>query len=178
MTRIRPMREADADRVAALTTQLGYPVAPDELTRRLAEVRRHDDHELLVAVDPEDAAIGWIHVARHTGLEVADQAIIHGLVVDESARSGGIGNELVEAAEAWARSTRRDHHHRSLSGRAPARASVLRAHRLCRGQGQSHLLQVARLKEVAPRASPPIRTYTLVRPQEGKFSLDAARNHS
>ena len=41
---------------------------------------------------------------RHTGLEVADQAIIHGLVVDESARSGGIGNELVEAAEAWARS--------------------------------------------------------------------------
>ena len=105
MTRIRPMREADADRVAALTTQLGYPVAPDELTRRLAEVRTHDDHELLVAVDPEDAAIGWIHVARHAGLEVADQAIIHGLVVDESARSGGIGNELVEAAEAWARSS-------------------------------------------------------------------------
>lgn len=105
MTRIRPMREADAARVAALTTQLGYPVAPDELASRLAEVRTHDDHELLVAVDPDDAAIGWIHVGRHAGLEVADLAIIHGLVVDETLRSGGIGNELVDAAEAWARST-------------------------------------------------------------------------
>jgi GNAT superfamily N-acetyltransferase len=105
MTRIRPMREADAARVAALTTQLGYPVAHDELARRLAEVRTHDDHELLVAVDPEDAAIGWIHVGRHPGLEASDLAIIHGLVVDESARSGGIGNALVDAAEAWARST-------------------------------------------------------------------------
>ena len=38
MSRIRPMREADAVRVAALTTQLGYPVAPDELARRLSGV--------------------------------------------------------------------------------------------------------------------------------------------
>jgi GNAT superfamily N-acetyltransferase len=103
MTRIRPMRDADATRVAALTTQLGYPVTPDELARRLAEVRTHDDHELLVAVDPEDAPIGWIHVGRHAGLEVAHLAIIHGLVVDESARSGGTGNALVDAAENWAR---------------------------------------------------------------------------
>jgi GNAT superfamily N-acetyltransferase len=104
MTRIRPMRDADATRVATLTTQLGYPVTPDELARRLAEVRTHDDHELLVAVDADDAVIGWIHVGRHPGLEAADLAIIHGLVVDEPARSAGIGNELVDAAEAWARS--------------------------------------------------------------------------
>ena len=104
MTRIRPMRDADAPRVATLTTQLGYAVAPDELARRLAEVRTHHDHELLVAVDQSDAAIGWIHVARHAGLEVAHLAIIHGLVVDEPARSAGIGNGLVDAAEAWARS--------------------------------------------------------------------------
>ncbi len=105
MTRIRPMRDADAERVAALTTQLGYPVAPDELARRMADVRAHHDHELLVAVDPEDVAIGWIHVGRHAGLEAADQVVIHGLVVDETHRSGGIGNELVDAAESWARST-------------------------------------------------------------------------
>ena len=97
------MRHADAPRVATLTTQLGYPVAPDELARRLADVRTHDDHELLVAVDSGDAAIGWIHVSRHAGLEVADLAVIHGLVVDEPARSAGIGKALVDAAEAWAR---------------------------------------------------------------------------
>jgi GNAT superfamily N-acetyltransferase len=105
MTRIRPMRQADAERVAALTTQLGYTVEPDELARRMADVRAHLDHELLVAVDAEDVAIGWIHVGRHVGLEVADQVVIHGLVVDEPLRSGGIGNELVAAAETWARST-------------------------------------------------------------------------
>jgi GNAT superfamily N-acetyltransferase len=106
MTRIRPMRDADGARVASLTTQLGYPVATDELARRMADVRAHDDdHELLVAVDSDDAAVGWIHVALHPSLEVAGLAIIHGLVVDEPARSTGIGAALVEAAEAWARSS-------------------------------------------------------------------------
>ena len=106
MTRIRSMRDADAASVASLTTQLGYPVATVELARRMADVRTHvDDHELLVAVDSDDAAIGWIHVAMHPGLEVAGLAVIHGLVVDESARSAGIGAALVEAAEGWARSS-------------------------------------------------------------------------
>ena len=43
--------------------------------------------------------------AREARLRSTDLAIIHGLVVDETLRSGGIGNELVDAAEAWARST-------------------------------------------------------------------------
>jgi ribosomal protein S18 acetylase RimI-like enzyme len=103
MIRIRPMRAADAARVAELTTQLGYPVATDELALRFADVGIRDDHELLVAVDPSDSSIGWIHVALHPTLEVSGTAVINGLVVDESARSGGIGRELVDAAEAWAR---------------------------------------------------------------------------
>ena len=123
MIRIRPMRDADAARVAALTTQLGYPVTAEELARRLAGVRTHRDHELLVAVDHEDRAIGWVHVARHPTLESSEVAVIHGLVVDESARSGGIGRALVDAAEAWAR----EHGTKAIIVRS--RSTRRRAHR-------------------------------------------------
>ena len=123
MTRIRPMRDTDAARVAALTTQLGYPVTAEELARRLAGVRTHHGHELLVAVDREDRAIGWIHVARHPTLESSEVAVIHGLVVDESARSGGIGRALVDAAEAWSRE------HGATSIIVRSRSTRRRAHR-------------------------------------------------
>lgn len=103
MTGIRPMVEADAHRVAGLTTQLGYPVDAVTLTARLAEVRTRVADEVLVAVDADDLAIGWIHVTRLALLEASDLACINGLVVDEHHRSGGIGSDLVEAAETWAR---------------------------------------------------------------------------
>ena len=101
--RIRRMREDDAARVAELTTQLGYPT--DEATTRglIAEIRDRDAGELLVAVDGADRPVGWVHVARVHLLEEAGLASIDGLVVDEAARSAGIGAELVAAAEGWAR---------------------------------------------------------------------------
>ena len=123
MTGIRPMRATDAAQVASLTTQLGYPVATEELARRLADVRTREGNELLVAVDSEGNALGWIHIAHHASLEVSDVAVILGLVVDESARSAGLGSALVEAAEAWAR----DHGARSIMVRS--RSTRERAHR-------------------------------------------------
>jgi len=42
--------------------QLGYPVEPAELRRRLAAVTARDDAVVLVATDPHDRAIGWLHV--------------------------------------------------------------------------------------------------------------------
>ena len=103
MTAIRPMVAADAGRAASLTTQLGYPVEADALAERLAVVRTRATDELLVAVDGDDRAIGWIHVSMLAVLERSDLACINGLVVDEEHRSEGIGVALVEAAEAWAR---------------------------------------------------------------------------
>jgi GNAT superfamily N-acetyltransferase len=104
MTAIRRMRADDAAEVAELTTQLGYPTDADEERRRIADIRSRTDDELLVAVDGDDRPIGWIHVARLASLAAGDGAVIHGLVVAESARSGGIGTHLVAAAEAWAHS--------------------------------------------------------------------------
>ncbi len=102
MTGIRPATDADVGPMAELTTQLGYPVDPGTLGRRLADVRTRKADEVLVAVDESDRPIAWVHVALLALLEASDLASINGLVVDERHRSSGIGALLVEAAERWA----------------------------------------------------------------------------
>ena len=102
MTGFRPAIDADIGPMAELTTQLGYPVDPATLGRRLAEVRTRTADEVLVAVDENDRPVAWVHVALLALLEASDLAAINGLVVDERHRSSGIGASLVEAAEQWA----------------------------------------------------------------------------
>ena len=102
-TQIRPGTEADVVPMAELTTQLGYPVDPQTLAERLADVRTRTADEVLVAVDARDRPIAWVHVALLATLEASHLAGINGLVVDEGNRSSGIGALLVEAAERWAR---------------------------------------------------------------------------
>lgn len=98
------MRADDAPAVAALTTQLGYPVEAAEMLRRAQPIMDRDDHVLLVATDEADRPIAWLHVLRHATLEEPERAVIAGLVVDEDARSNGIGTTLLSAGEAWAHS--------------------------------------------------------------------------
>jgi GNAT superfamily N-acetyltransferase len=98
--RIRPMTAADAPLVAELTTQLGYPTSVEETGQRLLALEGR--HAALVA-DEDGQAIGWVHVALVTSLVSGLKADIGGLVVDENHRSGGVGAELLAAAEAWAR---------------------------------------------------------------------------
>jgi GNAT superfamily N-acetyltransferase len=101
--RIRPMTAADAPLVAELTTQLGYPTTLAETVERLAMLEaRPDEHAALVA-DDGGGAVGWVHVELVVSLASGLNANIGGLVIDEEHRSGGIGAELLAAAEAWAR---------------------------------------------------------------------------
>lgn len=103
--RTRPARLEDAEAIAQLTTQLGYPVEAPEQARRLADVLADpEDHLVLVAVGDDDRAVAWIHLERLRYLEGPPAVQINGLVVDERHRSGGIGAQLLEAAEAWGRS--------------------------------------------------------------------------
>ena len=95
---IRPANERDAEALARLAGELGYPSTRDEIIERLSLLRAISDNEVLVF---EDKA--WIHVAIGTSLETGRVAEIRGLVVTESARSKGIGEKLVRAAEEWAR---------------------------------------------------------------------------
>ena len=99
---IRAPRDGDLPAMAEQAGQLGYPVAPDELGRRLASVAENEDAAVLVATDTADHAIGWLHVELKRTLVAPLSAQIMALVVDERARNAGVGRELVDAASTWA----------------------------------------------------------------------------
>ena len=97
--RIRPATAGDADVVARLSTQLGYPATAGEIVERLAGLPSH--HAVLVA-ELDGAVVGWIHVQESRLVVERLGADITGLVVDETARRESVGRQLVEAAERWA----------------------------------------------------------------------------
>jgi GNAT superfamily N-acetyltransferase len=122
--RIRTARAADAERLAELTTQLGYPTTPPQAAQRLAHITAAArSNALLVAVDEADDVIGWAHVALRPSLEHDAAAQLAGLVVDDTVRSGGVGAALLAASEAWAAE------HGAGVMLVSSRATRLRAHR-------------------------------------------------
>ena len=94
-------RSADAEALAALAGQLGYPSSAAQITGRLAGFDA--DHRVWVARS-EGAVLGWIHayVARYLVLEPFVE--IGGLIVADGARGQGVGPRLIEEACTWARS--------------------------------------------------------------------------
>lgn len=99
---IRPARTSDAQSLADLATQLGYPAAAQEILPRLEQLQGRDQHLVLVA-EHGGSVIGWIHVFGAYRLETEAFAEIGGLVVDRAFRASGAGRCLVEAAAEWAR---------------------------------------------------------------------------
>jgi GNAT superfamily N-acetyltransferase len=93
----------DAEAVAELTTELGYPVDAAGQAPRIADLLSDPaDHAAVVAVDGHDRAIGWAHAMRQRYLEGDPTGVIMGLVVGDGHRSAGIGARLLEACEQWA----------------------------------------------------------------------------
>jgi N-acetylglutamate synthase-like GNAT family acetyltransferase len=97
---IRRAEDSDAQAVAELSRQLGYPATREEIGARIRRLQALEDHAVLVAVRG-GAVIGWVHVQARRSLELADYGEITGMVVDERSRSGGVGAQLVAATEAW-----------------------------------------------------------------------------
>jgi GNAT superfamily N-acetyltransferase len=94
---------ADAEALAELAGQLGYPATAAQTAARLADLRaRPEEHRIWVARSG-DRPIGWLHafVARY----VVDDpyAEIGGLVVAEGERGHGVGARLLAEVDAWAR---------------------------------------------------------------------------
>jgi GNAT superfamily N-acetyltransferase len=101
--KIRTARLADAERIAVLSGQLGYPATTKQVAARLKPVLRTKNGACFVAETKEHGVIGWGHVTLIPLLEVELRAELHGLVVDERVRSCGAGGKLLDAVERWAR---------------------------------------------------------------------------
>jgi GNAT superfamily N-acetyltransferase len=97
------MTAADAEQVAALSGELGYPSTPAQIEARFRAIEGNPDSRVLVAADAEGRVRGWVHVFGHHLMESEGAAEVGGLVVDSRMRGRGIGRTLMAAAEAWAR---------------------------------------------------------------------------
>jgi len=98
---VREAAPRDADSIAALSGQLGYPASGEEIRARLETVRRRGDGRVWVS-ELDGAVVGWGHAQGVHVLESPAHAEVVGLVVDRDLRGRGIGAALMAEAERWA----------------------------------------------------------------------------
>lgn len=103
--RIRKARRSDAERIAQLSGELGYPATAGQIATRLRQLKPASKHAVFVAEcsDATVGLVGWLHVSVSHLLESDIRAEVNGLIVAEGQRSAGAGAKLLEAAEEWAR---------------------------------------------------------------------------
>lgn len=99
---VRTAAPGDAERIAALFTDEGYPAGPSDIVERLA---RFDSEESRVFVaDLEGEVLGFVAVHALPRFEHSDRIVrIMALVVDAGVRERGVGRLLMEEAERFAR---------------------------------------------------------------------------
>jgi GNAT superfamily N-acetyltransferase len=118
----RPAVPADAEAIATLLAELGYPSTSAHVEERLARLST-PDYAVFVAVADERIA-GLMGLHRLMGLHLSEPGCyVNALVVAAEWRGRGIGKLLLERAESWARANgcgritltsadhRRDAHH-------------------------------------------------------------------
>jgi GNAT superfamily N-acetyltransferase len=101
--KVRRAKNTDAQQIAVLAGQLGYPATAAQMLKRLRGIKPISQHAVFVAASGKDGVIGWVHVSRQPLLESEIRAEVNGLVVAEGQRSLGAGARLLAAAEDWAR---------------------------------------------------------------------------
>jgi N-acetylglutamate synthase-like GNAT family acetyltransferase len=93
--RVRPARRGDADALASLLAELGYPGAADQAT--VHWVISHPEIEVIVAGDTHDRPIGMVTFSHRPQLRARGRvARIEELIVTQAWRRKGVGRELVK----------------------------------------------------------------------------------
>ncbi|HYX10992.1 MAG TPA: GNAT family N-acetyltransferase [Candidatus Acidoferrum sp.] len=88
----------DAERIAALFTDEGYPAGPSDIVDRLA--RFDSEHSRVVVADNGGDVLGFVAIHALPRFEHTDRIIrIMALVVDAGERGRGIGRLLMEEVE-------------------------------------------------------------------------------
>jgi ribosomal protein S18 acetylase RimI-like enzyme len=95
---IRPASEADAETIAALFTDEGYPAGPSDIVERLT--RFASDHSRVLVAEHEGELLGFIALHAMPRFEHDDRILrVLALVVDAGARERGVGRALMAEAE-------------------------------------------------------------------------------
>jgi GNAT superfamily N-acetyltransferase len=99
---LRPVSAADAERIAALFTEEGYPAAASTIAGRIERFTGADG-QVIVAEDAGEI-LGFVAVHVMPRFEHDDTiARVLALVVDAGARGRGVGHDLMKSADAIAR---------------------------------------------------------------------------
>jgi len=103
MMRVRTAMPGDAADIASLITLLGYPCTADEAIARMKAVATDPDQALLVA-DRDGELCGLLGLDLMYYLPLGARTCrITALVVATAHQGEGVGRELLQAAETWAR---------------------------------------------------------------------------
>ena len=95
---IRPATPDDAERIAGLFTDEGYPAGPSDIIERLE--RFASEHSRVVVADNGGEVLGFVAVHALPRFEHSDRILrIMALVVDAGVRERGVGRMLMEEAE-------------------------------------------------------------------------------
>jgi GNAT superfamily N-acetyltransferase len=100
--KIRQAEIKDVERIAILSEQLGYSVTIGEIKQRLSKIIKNDSYIIYVATIANEHVIGWAQAHIYEIILMPNQALLHGLVVDENYRNNGIGKLLMQRIEEWA----------------------------------------------------------------------------
>jgi GNAT superfamily N-acetyltransferase len=95
---VREATDEDADAIATLFTDEGYPSGPSDIVERLGRFAAPDSR--VIVADSGGEVVGFIAVHALPRFEHSDRIIrIMALVVDAGVRERGVGRQLMEEAE-------------------------------------------------------------------------------
>ena len=101
---VRTAVPADAERIAALFTDEGFPAGPSDIVERLS--RFDSEFSTVRVAEAGGEVVGFVAVHVMPRFEHGDRICrVLALVVDSGVRERGVGHQLMSEAEAVAEST-------------------------------------------------------------------------